>query len=198
MELRNENMNPLLLFEAWFSEEKKLSNLKLPAACCLSTTGLDGYPNSRFVSLKEVSNESFVITGPLNSRKGREIEHCSKAALSFWWTSTERQIRIQGDVSKIPKSKAEVYFEQRSRDSKIVSSAFKQGEEVKSIAHLQKHFDEQKKELGSEEIIHPKNWGGIYIKPIRIEFMEFKKSRLHERKLFQQVNNKWEMTILQP
>lgn len=191
-------MNPLLLFEKWFSEEKELSSLKLPAACCLSTMGLDGYPNSRFVSLKEIANDSFVITGPLNSRKGSEIENSPKAALSFWWTSTERQIRIQGDVSKISKPNAKIYFEQRNRDSKIVSTIFEQGKRIQSITHLQKHFEEQKEELESKEIKRPENWGGIYIKPIRIEFMEFKKSRLHERKLYEQVNNKWRMIILQP
>ena len=191
-------MNPLLLFEKWFSEEKKLNNLKLPSACCLSTTGLDGYPNSRFVSLKEIANDSFVITGPLNSRKGNEIENSPKAALSFWWTSTERQIRIQGDVSKISNPNAKIYFEQRNRDSKIVSSVFEQGQKVQSIAHLQKHFEKQKEELENKEIKRPENWGGIYIKPIRIEFMEFKNSRLHERKLYEQVNNEWKMTILQP
>ena len=172
--------------------------MKLPAACCLSTIGLDGYPNSRFVSLKEITNESFVITGPLNSRKGCEIENSPKAALSFWWTSTERQIRIQGDVSKISEPNAKIYFEQRNRDSKIVSTAFDQGKKNQSIAYLQKHFEEQKEELESKEIKRPENWGGIYIKPIRIEFMEFKKSRLHERKLYEQVNNEWKMIILQP
>lgn len=191
-------MNPLLLFEKWFSEEKELSNLKLPAACCLSTIGLDGYPNSRFVSLKETKNESFVITGPLDSRKGREIENSPKAALSFWWTTTERQIRIQGDVSKIPKSNAKIYFEQRNRDSKIVSTVFEQGKSIQSVTHLQKHFEEKKEELESKEIKCPENWGGIYIKPLRIEFMEFKKSRLHERKLYEKVNNEWSMIILQP
>ncbi len=191
-------MNPLVLFEKWFSEEKKFNNLKLPSACCLSTTGLDGYPNSRFVSLKEIANDSFVITGPLNSRKGSEIENSPKAALSFWWISTERQIRIQGDVSKISNPNAKIYFEQRNRDSKIVSSVFEQGQKVQSIAHLQKHFEKQKEELENKEIKRPENWGGIYIKPIRIEFMEFKNSRLHERKLYEQVNNEWKMTILQP
>ena len=191
-------MNPLQMFEKWFSEEEKLNNLKLPAACCLSTIGLDGYPNSRFVSLKEIANESFVITGPLNSRKGSEIENCSKAALSFWWTSTERQVRIQGDVSKLSESNANIYFEERNRDSKIVSSIFEQGKKIKSIAYLQKYFSEQKIELENKEIKRPVNWGGIYIKPIRIEFMEFKKSRLHERTLYQQINNNWEMILLQP
>jgi len=191
-------MNPLLLFEKWFSEEKELSNLKLPAACCLSTIGLDGYPNSRFVSLKEIVNDSFVITGPLNSRKGNEIENSPKAALSFWWTSTERQIRIQGDVSKISKLNAKIYFEQRNRDSKIVSTIFEQGKSIQSVTHLQKHFEEQKEEFESKEIKRPENWGGIYIKPFRIEFMEFKESRLHERRLYEKVNNEWSMIILQP
>jgi len=191
-------MNPLLLFEKWFSEEKELNNLKLPAACCLSTRGLDGYPNSRFVSLKEIKNESFVITGPLDSRKGKEIKNHSKAALSFWWTSTERQIRIQGDVSEIPKSDAEIYFKQRNRDSKIVSTIFEQGQEIQDISYMQKLFEETKAALGNIDVEQPNNWGGIYIKPIRIEFMEFRKSRLHERKLFEQSSNGWKMTILQP
>lgn len=191
-------MNPLLLFEKWFSEEMKRNNLKLPAACCLSTTGLDGYPNSRFVSLKEIANDSFVVTGPVNSRKGMEIENSPKAALTFWWTATERQIRIQGDVSKISNHKAEIYFEQRNRDSRIVSTIFEQGKKIQSIAHLQKYFEKEKAELKDEEIKCPESWGGFYIKPIRIEFMEFKKSRLHERKLYEQIRNEWKMTILQP
>jgi pyridoxamine 5'-phosphate oxidase len=191
-------MNPLLLFEKWFSEEKILNKLKLPSACCLSTIGLDGYPNSRFVSLKEIANESFVITGPLNSRKGNEIENSPKAALTFWWASTERQIRIQGDVSNVSRLNAEIYFGQRSRDSKIVSTVFEQGKKAQSIACLRNHFDEQKEELENREVKCPENWGGIYIKPIRVEFMEFKKSRLHERKLYQQDNNGWEVIILQP
>ncbi|WP_375334294.1 pyridoxal 5'-phosphate synthase [Flagellimonas sp. C4] len=191
-------MNPLLLFEKWFSEEKEQNNLDLPSACCLSTIGLDGYPNSRFVSLKEIKNQSFVVTGPLDSRKGREIKNHSKAALSFWWTCTERQIRIQGDVSEIPKPDAEIYFKKRNRDSKIVSTIFEQGREIQDIPYMQKLFEEKKAALGNKNVGQPKNWGGIYIKPIRIEFMEFKTSRLHERKLFEQTSNGWKMTILQP
>ncbi|MCH8941264.1 MAG: pyridoxal 5'-phosphate synthase [Bacteroidetes bacterium] len=191
-------MNPIELFKKWFSEEIKLSKLSIPTACCLSTVGKDGYPNSRFVSLKEVVNDSFVITGSLNSRKGSEIENCSKVALSFWWTSTERQIRIQGDAQKISEFNAENYFDERTRDSKIVSNIFEQGKQIQSIERIQEFFLERKKELENKEIKRPKGWSGIYIIPIRIEFMEFKKSRLHQRTLYQQINNKWETIILQP
>jgi len=190
--------HPLSLFEKWFFKEKELGNLKLPAACCLSTNGLDGYPNARFVSLKEIKDESFVITLPLNSRKGREIENNSKAALSFWWTFTERQVRVQGNVSKIPEYNAEIYFDKRNRDSKIVSAIFEQGKEIQDVAYMHTYFEQKKMELENREIEKPKNWGGIYIKPIRMEFMQFRQSRLHERKLFELVNTKWKVTILQP
>ena len=91
-----------------------------------------------------------------------------------------------------------IYFEQRNRDSKIVSTVFEQGRKIQSTAYLIKLFDVQKEKLEGKEIKRPENWGGIYIKPIRIEFMAFKKSRLHERKLYERVNNKWKMIILQP
>jgi len=191
-------MDPFVLFEKWFSEEEEQSNLKLPAACCLSSVGVDGYPNARFVSLKKIERETFVITGPLSSRKGKEIVKNAKAALTFWWTSTERQIRIQGDVTLLSEANANLYFEQRNRDSKIVSTVFEQGSEIESVEHLQNQFREQKEKLGGQKLKRPENWGGFSIKPIRIEFMEFKKSRLHERKLYERGDNEWKMRILQP
>lgn len=53
-------MNPIPLFQRWFSEELKQNSLKHTAASCPSTTGLDGCLNARLVSLKEIVNESFV------------------------------------------------------------------------------------------------------------------------------------------
>ena len=169
-------MNPISLFEQWFSEELKQSPLDLPAACCLSTLSEDGYPNARFVSLKKITETSFVITGPMDARKGKEMGHSPKAALTFWWATTKRQVRIQGDVSKIPEAEAAIYFQKRHKDAKIVSSIFDQGKTVESIATLQQVFEIEKKKLKTDFIARPEQWSGIYLTPIRIEFMEFKKS----------------------
>ena len=191
-------MNPLELFQNWFSEEENCNHLKLPRACCLSTMGLDGYPNSRFVSFKEVVGDSLIITGSLNSQKGLEIENNPKVSLTFWWTATERQVRIQGDVFIISKEAANHYFEKRNRDSQIVSAIFKQGQEVESISHLQHYFNQKKEELLDNDIQRPEKWFGIAIHPVRIEFMEFKDTRLHERKSYTKTNAKWTEAILQP
>src|SRR5690606_31919825 len=110
-------MTPIAYFNKWFQEELNLTKVRIPYACCLSTMGTDGYPNARFVSLKEVTESSFVVTGPIISRKGIEINTNNKVALTFWWTETERQVRIQGDATTISGKLADKYFAERSRDS---------------------------------------------------------------------------------
>ena len=191
-------MNPLQQFTAWFAEECEKNSLRFPAACCLSTIGTDGYPNARFVSLKEVTNKGFIITGTLSSQKGIEITQQPTAALTFWWTATERQVRIQGDVLKISDAQAQHYFYERNRDSQLVSTVFNQGETIESFEIMKHQFQQQKEVLQNKPIEKPSNWSGICIQPKRIEFMDFKVNRLHERTVFEDNEGNWKMSCIQP
>ena len=51
-------MKPIEIFTQWFDEELKLSKARIPTAVCLSTIGIDNYPNARFVSYKELIDNS--------------------------------------------------------------------------------------------------------------------------------------------
>ncbi|MEO1448413.1 MAG: pyridoxal 5'-phosphate synthase [Bacteroidota bacterium] len=190
--------NPFNLFQDWYQQELALSKVRIPSACCFTTNGPDGFPNSRFVSLKEIKEESFVITGPLNSQKGREIEASPKVSIIFWWTETEKQVRIQGIAEKIPESAAEAYFSKRNRDSQIVSTVFDQGEEIAHFEELTTRFESGKAAFGQTTIAKPTQWSGFYVKPVRIEFMEFMQTRLHRRTLFMRDGGAWKKTYLQP
>ncbi|AXT58530.1 pyridoxamine 5'-phosphate oxidase [Aquimarina sp. AD1] len=192
------NIDPFQLFTKWYAEELEKSTNSLPAACCISTIGLDEYPNARFVSLKELKNDAFIITGPLQSRKGMEIEKSPKIAITFWWETTQRQIRIQGNASKISNSEAISYFKPRAKDSKIISTISEQGNIVESIDTFKQKFYEAESIYKNNDVVKPENWGGYAIQPIRIEFMEFKTNRFHHRTLFQLNNKEWTTTILQP
>lgn len=189
-------MKPIEIFTKWFDEELKLSKARIPTAVCLSTVGIDNYPNARFVSYKELIDNSFIITGPLNSRKGIEIENNDKVALTFWWTETERQIRIQGVATKISEQLADKYFNERNLNSQAVSSICEQGKEIDNLEQLEKKILEKVSERS--KIIRPNNWSGFSIKPIRIEFMEFKKTRFHDRKLYEIENGEWTLKQIQP
>lgn len=59
-------INPIEIFTKWFDDEIKLTKVNIPSACCLSTIGMDNYPNARFVSLKGILEGSFIVTGNIS------------------------------------------------------------------------------------------------------------------------------------
>lgn len=191
-------MTPIEHFNKWFKEELNLTQVSIPTACCLSTIGIDDFPNARFVSLKDVVENNFIVTGPITSRKGIEINNNNKVALTFWWTATERQIRIQGNATKITKQLADKYFTERNRDSQIVSIVSEQGQEIDSIETLTKKYENIEVGFLNKPLTRPGNWGGYSIEPIRIEFLEFNPTRFHNRKLYELTNGQWTIKQLQP
>lgn len=191
-------MNPFQLFKQWYDEEYTLTKVRIPAACCLSTIGLDGFPNARFISLKEVIEETFVVIGPLTSRKGLEIERSNKVSLVFWWTETERQVRIQGEAARISDKLADKYFVARGVDARIVSTVSEQGKEIRDLNTLNKQYQETERLFKNKAIGRPSNWGGYSITPVRMEFMEFSATRFHDRKLYEVMNGKWIVKQIQP
>ena len=189
---------PIEIFSKWFSEEINLTKVSIPTACCLSTIGTDNYPNARFVSLKGIVNKNFIVTGTLTSRKGLEINETNKVALTFWWTETERQVRIQGNAIALNKNLADKYFSERNRDSQIVSIVSNQGEILDDIEILNKKYTEIEIKTSNQLLTRQGNWGGYEIEPFRIEFLEFKTTRFHDRKLYELKNGQWKETALQP
>lgn len=192
------NAEPIELFQQWYSNEVELTTVRITSACCLSTIGTDGFPNARFLALKEFSSGAFVVTGNLSSRKGVELLDCPKVALTFWWPFTERQVRIQGVAHRIPDEMADNHFANRSRESQIVSIVSRQGEELTSLQALTKKYEEFDASHHGQELERADNWGGYAIKPVRIEFLEFSESRFHKRCLFEMRGGCWESRVLQP
>jgi len=191
-------MDPLNKFQNWYLEELSETNAKIPSACCFSTIGTDGYPNARFLSLKEVRNGQFIVTGPLNSRKGREIEQIPMAALTFWWPVTQKQVRVQGDVQILDPADSDFYFRERPAEAQIVSLVSEQGKLLEDLELLEKRFSHFQKLYENREVPRPDDWGGFSITPIRIEFLLFSGNRFHERKLYTRESEQWEEKSLQP
>lgn len=188
--------NPFNIFASWIHEHIITTKSKHPSACVLSTIGFDGFPNTRYLALKELNRPYFIVTGSLNSRKGKEIEANSKVALTFWWEESLRQVRIQGEAQCIDNETADFYFSERSKEAQTVSTVSNQGAVIKNISELKVRFRESVQ--SNTPIKRPKHWSGWKILPKRIEFLEFKPSRLHHRTLYTHSQEGWEITQLQP
>lgn len=192
------DMDPLIKFRHWLSEELEISKDRIPSACCLSTIGTDGYPNARFVALKELKDNNFIITGSLSSRKGMELALVNQVALTFWWTASGRQIRIQGRAKILEREEADKYFAERNRESQIVSMVSQQGQPLPNPEVLNRTYEEIKSSFADQTLPRPEDWGGYAIEPLRIEFLDFKPTRFHDRILYERINGEWKKTRLQP
>jgi pyridoxamine 5'-phosphate oxidase len=189
--------DPIELFQKWYQQELQDAQVAIPSACCLSTAGLDGHPNARMVSLKEVADGRFIITCPLNSRKALEIGQNGKVSLTFWWTRTERQVRVQGKAERISDAEADRYFAEREEHIQVLTWASEQGETLESLDELRDRYEQMASKHG-RPVPRPGKWGGFAIVPVRIEFMQFRHDRFHERLLFQRREGEWDGRFLQP
>jgi pyridoxamine 5'-phosphate oxidase len=192
------SMDPFEKFNHWYGKEQLKNKTNFSSACCLSTIGLDGYPNARFVSLKRASNDFFIITGPLNSMKGHEISNIPKVALTFWWSHTKKQVRIQGGVSWLIPDLADEFFQKRSRKSQIISCVSKQGYLLNEKNKFSKRINDFSKLYINKQIPRPKSWGGFLIRPTRFEFLSFSSDRYHDRLVYILNGTQWNKFYIQP
>ncbi|MDR0193613.1 MAG: pyridoxal 5'-phosphate synthase [Myroides sp.] len=190
--------NPILYFNELYQEELKHTSVKIPSACCFTTIGVDGFPNSRFVSCKEVVNDHFIITGSKTARKGIEVKKNSKVALAFWWTSTNVQVRVQGLINELDSDSSNKYFQERNRESQIVSIVSNQGEVLDDIANLEQAYKVVEEEYREQVLSTPTSFGAWEIIPFRIEFLIFSDSRFHNRILYEKEGDAWKHTLLKP
>lgn len=197
LDIKDVNSDPLKQFSIWFEEAVESKVLEVNAMC-LSTLGLDGYPNGRIVLLKEL-DEGFVFFTNYQSEKGREIEDFPKASITFFWAELERQIRIQGDLNKISEEESDQYFFSRPFGSQIGAWASPQSQKISDRKILEDNLLSLQSKFTPETIKRPSHWGGFRLSPHRIEFWQGRPSRLHDRICYEKTEDQgWLISRLAP
>ena len=174
--------DPFRQFELWFAEVMG-SDLREPTAMTLATAAADGTPSARIVLLKEFDQRGFTFFTNYVSRKGREIAACPRAALLFFWPDLERQVRIEGIVSRLEAGESAVYFSSRPQSSQVGAWASPQSETIADREALTARFAEADARFGAANgpIPCPPHWGGYRVAPDVFEFWQGRASRLHDR-----------------
>ena len=195
----NCDSNPIAQFARWFNEAKA-ARLKEPNAMSLATATLAGRPSARIVLLKEFGDAGFFFYTNYGSQKGRECETNPQVALNFHWAELERQVRIEGTVSRVSPDKSEAYFRSRPRGSRLGAWVSNQSELIENRMILERRLSEiETRFAGSEDIPPPPYWGGYSVHPERIEFWQGRPSRLHDRILYKRESDEaWIVGRLSP
>ena len=192
----NNIIDPIILFRKWFDEVYKIDKEEA-VSMNLSTISSDNYPNSRIVLLRGLE-DGFIFYTNYKSQKGREIEKNPKAHINFYWPSLERQVRIKGIINKTSAEVSDKYFLSRPLKSRIGAILSDQSTEISFQKDLQKELLVEINRNQNNEIQRPNYWGGYYLAPIEIEFWQGKDARLHDRLLYELVNDEWKSKRLSP
>lgn len=189
--------DPIRRFNRWLAEAGAMG-IELPEACALATADAAGHPSVRYVLLKDAAAEGFTFFTDLRSRKGRELEENSRAALAFYW-HPDRQVRVEGPVERVTDEEADAYWTTRSRERQLAARASEQSAGLEQRSLLSDAYRKEFKRWDGSEIPRPETWTGFRIVPERIEFWTRQEPRLHKREVFvRTAAGEWETKKLQP
>lgn len=190
--------NPYDLFNQWFENAKEHTSVDEVNAMGLSTIGLDGYPKTRIVLLKEIDAGDFVFYTNYSSEKGASMAVNNKVSFHFFWPSLERQIIIKGTVEKVSREQSETYYRTRPRGSQIGAWASNQSSAVEDRAALDKSLEHFTEKFEGVEVPLPDFWGGYAVTPVSFEFWQGRPNRMHDRILYVLDSNEWSHKRLAP
>ncbi|PQO89359.1 pyridoxamine 5'-phosphate oxidase [Massilia phosphatilytica] len=189
--------DPIDQFTRWFEEALK-AEVNEPNAMSVATVGEDGRPTSRIVLVKQFDARGFTWYTNYDSQKGKQLASKPFAALLFFWSELERQVRIEGRVERTSAEESDKYFNSRPLKSRLSAIASEQSEPIANRAALEQHYEEVARRYG-EAPPRPQHWGGFRLVPERIEFWQGRRSRFHDRIVYtRQEDGLWTRQRLQP
>ena len=185
-------------FRGWF-EDALAADLHEPNAMTLATATPEGRSSARIVLVKGFDERGFVFYTNYGGRKARELEANPYCALVFYWGELERQVRVEGRVSRVSEEESDAYFASRPRGSRLGAWASEQSRPVGDRGTLERRLRELEREYEGREIPRPPFWGGYRVEPEIIEFWQGRENRLHDRLLYRRaIDGGWIRERLQP
>ncbi len=188
--------DPIAQFHKWLDAAIS-AQMREPNAMTLATVDSSGKPSARIVLLKGFDANGFCFYTNYDSRKGKELNQQKHAALVFQWIELERQVRVEGAVTRMTEQESDDYFNSRPISSRIGAWASPQSQVIESRAVIEEREQHYKNTLGDKPK-RPPHWGGFRLAPDMIEFWQGRSSRLHDRLRFTKANQQWCVDRLAP
>lgn len=194
--------DPVDQFHHWVNEAIA-AQVPEPLAAALATADESGSPSVRMILIRGIGPAGIDFYTNHGSRKGRDLAARPAAALTLWWPTLERQVRLSGSVARLTEAESAAYFASRPLESQLGAWASAQGEPIADRATLegalaaaaQAHAPTPESLPGL-----PPHWGGYRVSPAQWEFWQGGEYRLHDRFEYLRAtpNGPWEARRLQP
>jgi len=189
--------DPIAMFRRWY-DDAHAAGLHEPNAMVVASVSADFAPSARLVLLKGVSEDGFVFYTNTGSRKGTELAGNPRIALLFPWHPLERQVRVDGTATLLPRADVDAYFAVRPRGSQLGAWASHQSSVVSGRDELLSAYDDAERRYADGDVPTPTEWGGYLVHPESVEFWQGRPGRMHDRLVYRRTPEGWGTERLAP
>jgi pyridoxamine 5'-phosphate oxidase len=190
--------DPIAALGRWVDEAVS-AGAPSPNAMLLASVDADGQPHARYVLLRGLGADGLRFFTNQESPKASQVESSGRAAATFGWHESHRQVRITGRVSRLSAEDNDAYFASRPRSTQIGSWASDQSRPLESRGVLDERVSALAERFADAEVPRPPHWGGYVLRPAAIEFWQGQPDRLHDRIRFTSDGQSgWTVERLQP
>jgi pyridoxamine 5'-phosphate oxidase len=170
--------------------------------CILATADPAGTPSVRTLVLRDVGPQGIGLVISALSLKWAPLTANRYECLLVWLT-IRRQYRIRGSLAPMPDARLEGYWQQKVHESRLLdlyySKVQPQSTPVASRDAFLAGIDGLRRDHPTAEAVpRPEALRGIYLVPSRVEAWRGSPDRLHDRRLFERVDDGWREQVIVP
>ena len=188
---------PAELFVAWLVEAVD-AGVREPHAMTLSTVGADGVPSARILIVKNVDESGWQFAVHAASPKGQDLSRHPAAALTFYWPSQARQVRVRGAVRAEPAERGAADFLARPEGSRAEASLGRQSQPLADRAALDLAVGQARARIAADPGFVTPHWTLYTLAADQVEFWQGDRQRQHTRLRYAAGETGWRRELLWP
>ena len=193
--------DPIAAFRAWYAKAVE-TKVPMPEAMALATASAAGIPSLRWVLFKGIDDTGgLTFFTSYESRKAQELAENPRVAVAFHWPALDRQVRIEGAVTRLSSAENDAYWATRALPSRLAAAVSRQSAPAASREAMDEAYATLKRGIASrpDGPARPAHWGGYRVWPQGIEFWQGRTHRFHDRIRFERATGgEWTVTRLWP
>ncbi len=194
--VNNSKLAPLKKMHKLYGEALAKNQKNIQAIAIASYSNHNKQVDLRYVNLKFVDNNKLIFFSNYNSPKSEQFESHKQISAVLYWSSTNIQIRMKGNIKKTSKVFSDTYFKNRNAKKNALSISSDQSKIIESYEMVKKKYQAT---INKEDLFkRPSYWGGYEFSPNYFEFWEGHSSRLNKREVFIIKNNNVSKHFLEP
>jgi pyridoxamine 5'-phosphate oxidase len=151
-----------------------------PDAAVLATADAEGRPSARWVDVADVDH-GFVFLTDHGSRKALDLAVNPRAGLTFGWLEMERQVRVDGTVTRLTDVESDVLFARLPRPVQLLVWATRQSSALPDPEELRSARRKAERRFAGQEVPRGRHWGGYRLVPDEVEFWQGRLDGVQDR-----------------